>query len=141
MAHPLSIAGFPSQTITEEQFRELEAAQAEARGARAEGAAGGDALAGDLAEGLEQLLAAVAALPWIKASGDKERSALIGGQVLDELEGRGWDIRGPVGRIWRGERALVELVRGKDSGSREAIKVVLYHAMQYDKEHGPKTLG
>ena len=52
---------------------------------------------------------------------------------------RDWDIRGPVARIWAGEREAGPLVRGKDAGSREAIKMVLWHARQYDTQHGKKT--
>lgn len=52
----------------------------------------------------------------------------------------GWDIRGPVRRIWIGERSLAVLTEGKDAGSREAIKTILFHAVQYDRKHGRKTL-
>lgn len=37
------------------------------------------------AQGMEQLLAAVAAVPWLE---DEERRSFIQGRVLDELEGQ-----------------------------------------------------
>eukprot|EP00887_Chlorella_sp_A99_P005361 scaffold1.g5361.t1 len=116
-------AGFPSQTITEEEFRQLEQHQADVRAAR-EGTAEARGELADMLKGMEQLLAT---------------ASFIGGRVLDELEGAGWDLRGAVVRIWAGEREARHLVAGKDDASREAIKLVLWHALQYDSKHGHKT--
>lgn len=52
----------------------------------------------------------------------------------------GWDIRGAAHRLWRGERELRRLTAGKDAGSQAAIQALLYHAKQFDKQYGPKTI-
>lgn len=39
-----------------------------------------------------------------------------------------------------GERRPDVLAEGKDGGSREAIKAILFHAVQNDKKRGHKTL-
>lgn len=49
-------------------------------------------------------------------------------------------MRGPVRRMWMGERSLEKLQQGKDAGSRELVKAILFHAVQSDKKYGHKTL-
>lgn len=51
----------------------------------------------------------------------------------------GWDIRGPVHKIWAGQRDYQALRVGIDPGSSDAIKAVLRHALEYDKQYGLKT--
>ncbi|KAL4418994.1 hypothetical protein ABPG77_000859 [Micractinium sp. CCAP 211/92] len=133
-------AGFPSQNISEEQFRQMEA-QSEASREEKQRAAEEAAESAERMKRIDPLLAAVAALPWLaEVQGAEDRVKMIKSRVLDELEGLGWDIRGPARRIWSGERSLATLTAGKDAGSREAIKAVLFHAVQNDKKYGHKVL-
>ena len=50
-------------------------------------------------------------------------------------------MRGAVRKIWAGERRLAAVqLQDKDSGSRAAIKAILFHAVQHDNKFGKKTL-
>lgn len=134
-------AGFPSQTISEEEFRRM---QAQSEATRAEKARKEEAVqaAAERMRKIDPLLAAVAAVPWLALMKDKEAVTKVGTiktQVMDEIESWGWDVRGPVRRIWDGERSLVALQRGKDAGSQEAIKTILFHAVQNDNKYGKRT--
>ncbi|KAL4430825.1 hypothetical protein ABPG75_006081 [Micractinium tetrahymenae] len=135
-------AGFPSQTITEEQFRQMEA-QSEASREERQKAAEEAAQAAERLKKIDPLLQAVAAVPWltdVRVQGAEERVQMIKSKVVDEIESWGWDVRGPVRRIWTGERDLSVLEQGKDSGSREAIKAILFHAVKNDSKYGQKAL-
>jgi hypothetical protein len=95
-------AGFPSQTITEEQFEELEADQAARRGDKAAAANASEALRADL-ERLEPLLRACAAVPWLPRDEDGlRRVAKIKAEVVDGLEAWGEQATG-------GQRVLLGL--------------------------------
>jgi len=64
----------------------------------------------DPADDLAPLIAAIAAI----AAGDEEQRPAVE-QALAELEGQGWMLRGPVARIWQGERERDALVEGLDA--------------------------
>lgn len=51
----------------------------------------------------------------------------------------GWDVRGPVIRLWAGQRDYQKLRAGLDPGSSDAIKAILMHAQRYDEQYGSKT--
>ncbi|PSC68893.1 T-cell activation mitochondrial [Micractinium conductrix] len=135
-------AGFPSQTITEEQFKQMEAQSQKGRDEKAATSAATDELAAKIKK-LDPLFSAVAALPWLSRMPDadmRQRVRMIRTKVMDELESEGWDVRGPVRRIWDGERNLEVLQQGKDAGSRDAIKSVLFHVVLYDRKHARRYL-
>lgn len=48
-------------------------------------------------------------------------------------------MRGPVRRIWLGQRDLELLIMHKDPGTALAIKQILFHAQSFDKLHGKQT--
>lgn len=74
----------------------------------------------------------------LQEEGQKTRLQIIRTQVLDEIEAWGWDVRGAAHRIWRGERDAEALLAGKDSGSANAIKAILFHATANDRKYGGK---
>lgn len=73
------------------------------------------------------------------AADDGQRVKVIRTQILDQLEGQGWDVRGPVHRVWAGERDAASLVQGKDEGSQAAVSSILRHVRQLDADFGFKT--
>jgi hypothetical protein len=52
--------------------------------------------------------------------------------------GAGFDVRGAVHRIWRGERSLKALQAGKDQGSRLVVQAIVAFALIMDKKYGGK---
>jgi hypothetical protein len=133
-------AGFPSQAITEAQFEELEADQDALRKAKEVAQDAVESLQADLAR-LDPLLKACAALPWMAhVEGGLERSQRVRTEVVDHLEGLDWDIRGPLAKLWAGERSEGVLTRGKEGGSKAAVQALLFHAKLLDIEYGKKTM-
>lgn len=135
-------AGVPSQTITEDEFNKLERQQTENKEAKEAASAQVDALAADL-EKLNPLLQAVALVPWMMHAKEDpkslEKAEIVKTKVLDELESWGWDVRGPVRKIWAGERDEKVLVKGKEGGTVAAIQTLLMHAKAGDEAMGKKT--
>ncbi|PRW58250.1 T-cell activation mitochondrial [Chlorella sorokiniana] len=134
-------AGFPSQTITEEQFKEM---QEQSDAGRAQRAAEQDELSKALqdVEANDKLLQAVAAVPWLMAEGERqdiEKAKLVQSRVVDKIEADGYDVRGAARRIWQGQRDLQLLTIGKDVGTALAIKQILFHATVYDRKMGKQT--
>jgi len=71
-------------------------------------------------EALAPLIAAIAAI----AAGDEEQRPAVE-QSLAELEGQGWMLRGPVARIWQGERDHDTLVEGLDAQDTLLVERIL----------------
>ncbi|EFN59079.1 expressed protein [Chlorella variabilis] len=134
-------AGFPSQTISEEQFRDMQAQSESAQQEKAT-AVTEQAAAMTKIRQLDPLLQAVAAVPWLAASEDqqsRDRVPVIRSRVMDEIESWGWDVRGAVRRVWSGERHLGSLLDGKDAGTQLAIKAIHFYSLQNDKKMGRQT--
>lgn len=123
--------GAPSQMLSEEEFQKLEDSQHEHKKNKWDALDEADDWSEKL-QSIDPLFAAVASIPWLPES-QKEKISFIKSTVMDELEGLGWDVRGPVARIWKGERSLQSLVDGKDPGTKAAIQSLLYHTKQYEK--------
>mmetsp|Transcript_24403 Transcript_24403/g.63381 ORF Transcript_24403/g.63381 Transcript_24403/m.63381 type:complete len:240 (-) Transcript_24403:173-892(-) len=86
---------------------------------------------------LDPVLQAVALVPWLPDNQEgHSRRDFIKSSVMDQLESKGWDLRGAVYRIWKGERDLSAVLEGKDSGTRAALTAVMYHCKKFDEELG-----
>ena len=105
-------AGFPSQLVTEAEFRELEAKQEGTVDAKAEAEAEVDDWSEKLKR-LDPLFGAVAAVPWMPTDADgRERMQYIKATVLDELEAQGEGGGGALGQEHRRRRRRL---RGPES--------------------------
>mmetsp|Transcript_12714 Transcript_12714/g.35758 ORF Transcript_12714/g.35758 Transcript_12714/m.35758 type:complete len:260 (-) Transcript_12714:343-1122(-) len=86
---------------------------------------------------LDPVLQAVALVPWLpnNQEGQKRRD-YINSTLMDQLEAKGWDVRGRVLQIWEGERDLSTILDDKDSGTRAALTSIMYHCKKFDAELG-----
>ena len=93
--------------------------------------------------GLDPLLNAVAVVPWLpRDSEGAARRHYIIHHVLRELSTQGWAIERGAAKVWAGARnadalAAEEEALGVDAASAQALKMVVYHAKQLEKELGP----
>lgn len=86
---------------------------------------------------LDPILQAVALVPWLPDNAEgHSRKSFIKSTVMDQLESKGWDVRGAVYLMWEGERDLATVLEGKDSGTRAALTAILYHCKNLDTELG-----
>ncbi|MBX0329920.1 tetratricopeptide repeat protein [Oscillochloris sp. ZM17-4] len=80
----------------------------------------------------ERLAPLLAAIARVVQGDDGPRAAVE--QALTQLEGQGWMLRGPVARIWAGERDLVALTAGLDEQDTALVAHILELIDAPDKE-------
>ena len=92
---------------------------------------------------LDPLLNAIAAVPWLPhdAEGASRRHYIIH-HALGELTAQGWTLERGAAKVWAGARnadalAAEEEALGVDAASAQALKMVVFHARQLEKELGP----
>mmetsp|Transcript_13139 Transcript_13139/g.43284 ORF Transcript_13139/g.43284 Transcript_13139/m.43284 type:complete len:305 (+) Transcript_13139:50-964(+) len=95
---------------------------------------------------MDPALQLLAAVPWLGARTDEESRdrVKLAMQSLDHLERNGWRLREGAELIWAGgdasessEALLSALSHATlDEGSREALKQLLFHTKQLEREHG-----
>ena len=92
---------------------------------------------------LDPLLNAIAAVPWLPhdAAGGERRHYIIH-HALGELTAQGWALERGAAKVWAGARnadalAAEEEALGVDAASAQALKMVVFHARQLEKELGP----
>ena len=96
--------------------------------------------------GMDPLLNAVAAVPWLPADSEgASRRHYIIHHVLRELATSGWALERGAAKVWAGQRdsaalAAEEMALGLDAASAEALKMIVYHARQLEAELGPPAL-
>jgi hypothetical protein len=96
--------------------------------------------------GLDPLLNAVAAVPWLPldSEGNQRRHYIIH-HVVRELAVQGWALERGAMKVWSGARdadalAAEEQALGLDAASAQALKMVVYHARQLEAELGPPAV-
>ena len=92
---------------------------------------------------LDPLLNAIAAVPGLPhdAAGAERRHYIIH-HALGELTTQGWALERGAAKVWAGARnadalAAEEEALGVDAASAQALKMVVFHARQLEKELGP----
>ena len=118
-------------------------AQAVARSPKLRDASGAPQdLAAALA-GLDPLLQAAAAVPWLPLDAEgAERRHYIIHHVIRELAAAGWALERGCLKVWQGARdadalAAEEMAAGVDAASAQALKMVVYHTRKMEAELGP----